>query len=362
MDEEKYRLKKIVDKLEKIRGRHTELVSVFVPAGYNLDAVRSQLSSEAGTAGNIKSKTVRTNVVTAIEKMISELRLYRQTPENGIVLFSGNVSEVEGKPDFQIWTIIPPEPINVKLYRCDSYFIVDPLKSMLEAKYVYGLIVIDHKDASVALLKGKSIVNLGDMESQVMGKFRKGGQSAPRFQRVREEQIKYFFNKVAAHAKDAFMEIKNLQGILIGGPGPAKEDFYNSDYLLDQLKKKVIALKDTSDTGDQGLRQLVHKSDDILAKEEIIQEKKILDVFFMHLAKDDGLASYGEAEVKANLKNSAVEKLLISETLEEEKISEFSELAKQFGTELVLISEECQEGVQLKELGGFGAILRYKTN
>ncbi|MCD6575756.1 MAG: helix-turn-helix domain-containing protein, partial [Nanoarchaeota archaeon] len=176
MDEERYHLKKLVEKLEKIRGRHTELVSFYVPAGYNLDVAKAQLASEADTASNIKSKTVRLNVISAIEKIISELRNFKKTPENGIVVFAGNVSEVEGKPDLQVWTIIPPDPINVKLYRCDSYFVVEPLKEMLEAKHVYGLIVLDHKDANIALLKGKSIIELNNMHSFVPGKMKAGGQ------------------------------------------------------------------------------------------------------------------------------------------------------------------------------------------
>ncbi|MCD6575991.1 MAG: hypothetical protein J7K73_02420, partial [Nanoarchaeota archaeon] len=186
--------------------------------------------------------------------------------------------------------------------------------------------------------------------------------SAPRFQRERQEEIKQFFKKVAETAANAFRGIKNLNGILIGGPGPAKEDFYSGNFLPDDLKKKVITVKDLSDTGEQGLRQLVLKSEDVLSQEEIIAEKKILDEFFRHLARDDGFASYGEMEVKENLEKGAVDKLLLSEALPEEKIDEFSEIAKQFGSEVILISEETQEGVQLRELGGFGAILRYKTN
>ena len=58
MDELKYKLKKLVKRLEKIKGRHTELVSVYIPACHNLDVVKSQLASEADTASNIKSKPV----------------------------------------------------------------------------------------------------------------------------------------------------------------------------------------------------------------------------------------------------------------------------------------------------------------
>ncbi len=360
--DEKYKLKKLISKLEKIKGRHTELVSVYVPAGQNLDSVKNQVSSEAETASNIKSKTVRKNVQTALEKMIAELKKYKKTPENGMVLFSGNVSDTEGKSDFQLWAIHPPEKLNIRLYRCDSEFILEHLKEMLEAKHAYGLVVMDHRHSTIALLKGKNVNIVHDMESQVMGKFKAGGQSSRRFQREREEQIKHFFKKIGDICVKFFDEVKTLKGIIVGGPGPAKEDFKNGPFLPNRYRDKIIAVKDISSTGEHGIKELVVKSEDVLEQEEIIEEKKAVDEFLRHLAKDTGLASYGEAEIKKNLKNGSVEKLLLSESLEEEKIEEFSELAENFGTEVILISEETQEGVQLRELGGFAAILRYKLN
>lgn len=362
MDESSYKLRKLVDYLAKIRGRHTELVTVYVPAGYNMDVVRSHLASEADTAGNIKSKTVRTNVVTAIERMLTEMRKYKNTPKNGLVLFSGNVSEIEGKPDYKIFTIEPPEPINVRLYRCDQIFIVEPLQELLLAKHSYGLVVMDHREANLAFMRGKSITIVKNMDSPIAGKMKAGGQSAERFQRGREEEIKHFFKKIADAMKDAYFNKEELRGIIIGGPGPAKNDFYESGYLLDEIHKKIIGIKDVGDTGENGLRELLAKSEELLEKEELIAEQKILNEFLGNMAKDTGLASYGEAEVQKNLENGTVKLLLLSEALPEEKVDKFIEIAKQFGTEIALISEQTQEGVQLKELGGFGAILRYKTH
>lgn len=360
-EEEKYRLKRLLDELAKIRGRHTELVSVYIPAGYNISVETAHLAQEAGTAQNIKSKTVRTNVVTALERILSELRKYPKTPEHGLVLFSGNISEIEGKPDFKLWAIHPPEPINIRLYRCDQTFVIEPLRELFESKNVYGLVIVDVKDATLALLKGKSIVPIKEIESYVMGKFKTGGQSSNRFQREREEQVKYFFKKVADLMKNSFTGIKNLRGIIVGGPGPSKEEFVNSGYLASDVQKLILGIKDVGYSGEHGLRELVNKSDDLIKNEELIEEKKILEEFFTNLAKGTGLVSYGEAEVYHNLENGIVAKLLISETLPQTKIDKFIETAKGFNTEIFLISEETNEGKQLKELGGFGAILRYKN-
>src|SRR3989338_4332172 len=95
----KIALKKLVKQLAAIKGRHTELVTVYVPAGYSLNEVATQLRNEQGTADNIKSKQVRKNVTTALEKILRHLTLYKSTPENGLALFCGNVSDAEGKDD-----------------------------------------------------------------------------------------------------------------------------------------------------------------------------------------------------------------------------------------------------------------------
>ena len=62
----KRELRKIVKKLEKERGRHTELVSVYVPAGYELTKVYQHLQEEQGTAKNIKDAKTRGNVITSV--------------------------------------------------------------------------------------------------------------------------------------------------------------------------------------------------------------------------------------------------------------------------------------------------------
>ena len=100
-------MRKFLSELESHRARHTELISVYVPAGYNLDKIRQQLSGESGTARNIKSSGTRKNVQDALEKMIRTLGLHKRTPENGIAIFSGNVAEREGQSDVQVWEFYP---------------------------------------------------------------------------------------------------------------------------------------------------------------------------------------------------------------------------------------------------------------
>ena len=66
----KRELRKIVKKLEKERGRHTELVSVYVPAGYDVVKVYQHLQEEQGTAKNIKDAKTRGNVITSLDNSV----------------------------------------------------------------------------------------------------------------------------------------------------------------------------------------------------------------------------------------------------------------------------------------------------
>lgn len=170
------KLKKLVDELSKLRGRHTELVTVFIPSGYSITDVMNQVRNERGTAENIKSKGTRKNVVDALTKIEQHLKLYKSTPPNGLAVFCGNVSETEGTTDMRLWVIEPPEPLKVKMYWCDQRFELGPLMDMNKEKEVYGLVVMDTQEATIGMLHGKSIQILRHLDSIVPGKTAKGGQ------------------------------------------------------------------------------------------------------------------------------------------------------------------------------------------
>lgn len=174
--EQRLHLKRLIIELKLHKAPHTEFVSVYIPAGYELSKITNHLAEEQGTASNIKSAVTRKNVQMALEKMIQHLRLFKNTPANGLAVFTGNVAASEGKQDMRVWSIEPPMPLNIRIYRCDKAFVTDILEDMMAIKDVYGLVVLDHRDASIALLRGKTITTLVQTHSEVPGKFRAGGQ------------------------------------------------------------------------------------------------------------------------------------------------------------------------------------------
>ncbi|HJX05203.1 MAG TPA: peptide chain release factor aRF-1 [Candidatus Nanoarchaeia archaeon] len=359
---QKLKLKHVVKELEQYKGRHTELVSVYIPSGYDIVKIINHLQQEQGTATNIKSASTRNNVISALERMVQHLRLFKQTPPNGLAVFSGNVAEREGQQDYKVWSIEPPVPLNIRIYRCDKEFVLEPLKDMVELEDVYGLVVMDRRDATLAILKGKTIIPLQTTHSEVPGKIRAGGQSAPRFARLREGAIKDHYKKVADHMKEQFLFMKDLKGILLGGPSTTTNDFLNKGYLTTDVRNKIIAVKDLSYTGDFGLQELLERSQDVLAEEEVAKEKSLMQKFFNLLATKAEMVSYGEKHVKECVMMGAVDILLLSETVDEKLMDELDAEAKKYGSSIEVISIETREGVQLKEMGGIAAILRYPVH
>lgn len=412
---ERYLLEKELEELEKKKSvdGSTCLVSLFIPPKRQISDFVQELVNELGTATNIKSKTTRKNVQAALNSLIARLKMLPpQAPEKGLVLFCG-VTE-DGKMEFHNVPLV--EPIKQKLYVCDSNFHTEHLREQLKEKETYGLIVMDRSAATFALLKGNHLNVLKTIYSHIMGKHRAGGQSARRFERLIEEQAHNFMKEVGELGNKLFLEEleeeEDLKAIIIGGPGPTKEDFYKGTYLDHRLKEKVVDLIDSGYTEQEGVKELVERSGNILQNLRYMEEKRIVQKFLELLAKDTGYVTYGEREIRDALKQGAVDTLIISEGLdkarikiqcqscdyeeektlrrekvekEEEKLSEkhcpecnssllsivektdivkeLGELAEEMGTNVEIISTDTEEGSQLlNAFGGLAAILRYKTN
>ena len=359
--QQKLRLRKTINELKSYKAAHTEFVSVYIPAGYDLTKIINHLAEEQGTASNIKSSATKKNVQASLERMIQHLKGFKSTPPNGLAVFSGNVAAVEGKKDLKVWSLEPPIPLNTRIYRCDKNFVTDILEEMMLENQVYGMVVLDRRDATIALLKGKTIIPLKKTHSEVPGKTKAGGQSSARFARLREGALKDHYKKVAEYMKEQFLGLgNNLKGIIVGGPGVTINDFLNKDYITADVMKKIIGTKDLSYTGDFGLQELLDKAGDLLAEEEVSREKKDMQNFFKHMLENYKKVTYGEKETLKALEMNAVDTLFLSESMSEDKIFELEEKAQVGGSKVKIISVETREGVQLRDLGGMAAILRFE--
>lgn len=197
------------------------------------------------------------------------------------------------------------------------------------------------------------------MTSGVPGKYRAGGQSSVRFERIREGLAKEFYRRVSDSMKEIFWDMPKLKGILIGGPIPTKEDYIKEGNLVTALKEKIIGVKDIGYSDEHGLKLLVEASNDILSQQEIIHEKKLLENFFMLLGKSPEKVAYGRENVDKAFQYGAVQTLIISKKLDRTLMHELIDKAASISAEVEIVSTDTPEGEQFYNLSGIGAILRY---
>ncbi len=406
--QEKYEFKRLLEDLRTKSGRGTELISLYIPPDKQIFDVTSQLRDEHGQASNIKSKLTRTNVQSALESVVAKLRLIPRPPPNGVVIFVGAVDVGGNKTTMYSKALEPPDPIVTYRYHCDSSFLLEPLEDMLADKKTFGLIVLDRREATVGLLEGKHIEPVKHLTSSVPGKQRKGGQSSRRFQQLRLIAIHDFYKRIGESANEAFLPIdhNDMEGILIGGPSPTKDEFIDGEFLHHELQHKILGAIDASYTDESGLYEMVEAAQDQLQDLELTHEKLIMRKFMKELVSDKGLASYGESEVRQNLILGAVDTLILSEDLRKTRakiecvnkscgyfeevtrtqstpppencpkcgspleitdevdiVTDLSHQAEQSGSDVKIISSDFDEGAQLyRAFGGIAAILRFKTS
>lgn len=401
----RYEFKRALEELREVRGRGTELISLYVPPDKQIHEAMGQLRDELGQAQNIKSKSTRKNVSSALESIMSRLKTFKQPPPHGVIFLVGHKAAGGDQTRMVQFVLEPPQPIDVYLYRCDSTFFLEPMERMLMEPNVYGLLVVDRSEATIGLLKGTRVEMVTHLRSNVPSKHHAGGQSHRRFERLIEEAAYDFFKRVARHANEIFLHEENLKGILVGGPGATKVQFLEHELLNHELMKKVVDTFDTGYTDEYGLRDLVNNAQDTLRQLGLMEEKDLVQRFLREVGKHDGgLSAYGEAHVRHALRIGAVDTLLLSEDLRKARvevacsgcdytavettgnparfedqlgacpncgtqlevadrtdvIEELSDMADQTGSEVELVSSESEEGQLLKTaFGGMAAILRF---
>ena len=359
-------------------GKGTELISLYIPPKKALHEVLNNLREEYGTATNIKSDSTRNHVQDALTKTQQRLKLFKRTPENGIVLFVGSLmTNGPGSEQVFVNEIIPPRPVQTYLYRCDDHFHLEHLMDMIKEVDVIGVISIDSTEAGLGVLTGAKIV-----VDEVL--------------------------RVAKHAKKIFLEQNKIKGLIISGPGPTKDSFLKSDYLDYRLREKILAEVDGAYSGAEGVREAIEKSSDVLKDMRLIEEKKLIQRFLSEIHKEKSLAAYGIKEVMDATTKGAVEVIIASEDLnmlnillkcnrcstdrnkilnrtsfvqekqkllsescescqsvdftvtETDLIEILEDKASETGTRIEVLGSGSEEGRMLMSFSGLGAILRYR--
>ncbi|KAK9480479.1 peptide chain release factor eRF1/aRF1 [Lipomyces japonicus] len=406
---EMWKVKKLIKSLEMARGNGTSMISLIIPPKDQISRIAKLLADEYGTASNIKSRVNRLSVLSAITSTQQRLKLYNKVPPNGLVVYCGEIITAEGKERKLNIDFEPFKPINTSLYLCDNKFHTEALSELLESNSKFGFIIMDGNGALFGTLSGNTREVLHKFTVDLPKKHGRGGQSALRFARLRDEKRHNYVRKVAEVAVQNFItnDKVNVTGLILAGSADFKTELSQSDMFDGRLQAKIIKVVDVSYGGENGFNQAIELSAEALSNVKFIQEKKLILQYFDEIAQDTGKYCYGVDDtlkaldlgacetvivhenldvIRYTLKTSTGDNVVINiskareaqnkdkfldkttgqemEVVEEQPFVEWlAENYREFGTSLEFVTDKSSEGAQfVRGFGGIGALLRYKVN
>ena len=403
-----HKLRKLIAWLSDKEGRGNEFVSLYIPPRTSIDTVIASLKNEPHET-IIEPRSVEERGQAALKNVIQQVRQHREIPENGLALFAGAFKTDNQESEIlNVEEIVPPEPVTNYLYQVDDHFLLDPLRQMLRDQRIVGIMVMDSKEACFGILMGERLEIIESITSGIPGKTGKGGQSQRRYERERDMELANFFHRVSEHATGVFLEGHKVTTVIIGGPGPTKDDFLRGNYLHYELKNMLLSAVDTQSAGREAVREALNKSADALNHMCLPEEKKTVQRLLEELGKQNGLAVAGLDAVLDRLKNGEVEVALATdssalieiiamckkcglpkaqitnkndaksireiisvpcekchaveyEVEEKDMIDVLEDAASQTDARVQVIATDSEEKAKLTALGGFAALLRYKN-
>lgn len=384
------------------------MISLILPPKSQISQATNMLTGEYGTASNIKSRVNRLSVLSAITSTQQRLKLYNKVPPNGLIVYCGTILTDEGKEKKVNFSFEPFKPINTSLYLCDNKFHTEALSELLESDAVFGFIIMDGNGSLYGTVSGNTRTVLHKFSVDLPKKHGRGGQSAMRFARLREEARHNYVRKVAELATQHFITDNkcNVAGLVLAGSADFKTVLAQSDLFDPRLGAKLIRTVDVSYGGENGFNQAIEEASESLQNVKFVQEKKLIQKYFDEISLETGKYCFGIDDTFKALELGAVETLIVWENLEmtryelkdseghnvvlmltkeqEKERSRFidrltgiemeqveeplpllewlAEHYKEFGTNLEFVTDRSTEGNQfVRGFGGVGGLLRYKV-
>lgn len=319
---QQFKLKKTIQRLGQYQGSGSSVITLLIPPSEQVSAITGMLTTEFGTASNIKSRVNRQAVLSAITSAINRLKRYSRIPPNGLALFTGEILDpaLDGKPRKILVDIVPFKPLANFTYLCDSKFHLESLQDLLVDDDAYGFIIMDGACSLFGRVCGQAKTVLQKIFVDLPKKHGRGGQSSVRFARLREEARKNYVRKVAELSNGHYISLQtnkpNVAGLILAGSADFKNVLANSDVLDYRLRDVVIKQIDINYGGEQGFSQAIDLSGDVLRDVRLMREVRLINEFLELIARDTKKYCFGVVDTVRCLELSSVDKLVLWEELD----------------------------------------------
>lgn len=219
----------------------------------------------------------------------SVLRLIRKIPDTGIAIFCGVVRTENGRDEIEISeTLIPPLPVKRNMYRCDKRFHTEYVADLFHIHKSYGYVVVTSDQSYIGIVEGTKHTIKYKLDTEFSTATRRGGQSASRIERLRNEQKHNYKLKVL---EATIKHLQNVEGIIVAGnaeiPLEIKELLIKDTRLLVPVLG-FIRVSNTVSFGD-----VVSQSLELIQSDDIVAEKQLVSSLEEYIRQGSDMLVFG---------------------------------------------------------------------
>ena len=213
---------------------------------------------------------------------------------------------------------------------------------------ILTFVSLDEDSATVAVLRQSGVQWIADIDSKRSGKM---------YDSVDNE--KEYFGEVISVLKT---NVGQNSTVVVVGPGFAKEHFVKQGKEKHPELFSKCHVHGTGEAGMNGVHEAIKKGiiKQITKENRVCMETELVEKLFEEIKKN-GLATYGQKEVKYALSSGAVERLLITDIIVRTETGEkLLNLAKNNNSDFTIINTMHEAGKKIEGIGGVAALLRFK--
>ena len=129
-----------------------------------------------------------------------------------------------------------------------------------------------------------------------------------------------FYKRIGERMVKYYLQDNKVDGLVVGGPGPTKNDFLDGDYIPGDLKKLIVGVVDLGYSGEEGVYELLQKGRELFQKVELVKQREEVDNFLKLLNEDPKRLAIGVKEVIEAINQKNLSKLIIVEDVSITKI------------------------------------------
>jgi peptide chain release factor subunit 1 len=185
----------------------------------------------------------------------------------------------------------PPNPVRKSHYKCDKRFHLEDLLDLYTVYDTYAIVLISGKRTDIYTYSKNHTQLIKTLKVDLPNQHKTGGQSAPRFGRIREEKIGLYIRRICEILFGCLVKHGQFHhlGLVLAGPAQLKDQIQNEIMFQTNFQKHLLMTMVIGEINDQSVSQVIqlmeeqifginHNSKTIKRFEQMLNDPQTLDL------------------------------------------------------------------------------------